>query len=101
MNAIYYLRPPFLDERRREELYQDQLLVCSPQKSTPAFVEFARKLVGEAFPLILRQLNDIFPWSLCADLLVKLKPNFIHHSQSNAIMRGILMRWVVILRGPI
>ncbi len=76
MNAIYYLPPPFLDERRREELYQGQLLVCSLQKSTPAFVEFARKLVGETFPLILRQLNDIFPWSWCARPSCEAKAKF-------------------------
>ena len=48
MNTVYY-DPPFSDERRREELYQGQLLVYSPRRSTLAFIEFARKLIKEAF----------------------------------------------------
>ena len=48
MDTVYY-DPPFSDERRREELYQGQLLVYSPRKSTLAFIEFARKLIKEAF----------------------------------------------------
>jgi hypothetical protein len=48
MNTIYY-DPPFSDERRREELYQGQLLVYSPRRSTLAFIEFARKLIKRGF----------------------------------------------------
>ena len=63
MNTVYY-DPPFSDERRREELYQGQLIVYSPRKSSIAFVDFARELIKEAFkPYDLRPLSFIFPLS--------------------------------------
>jgi hypothetical protein len=52
MDTVYY-DPPFSDERRREELYQGQLLVYSPRKSTLAFIEFSRKYdQGRLCPLL-------------------------------------------------
>jgi hypothetical protein len=89
MNTIYY-DPPFSDERRREELYQGQLLVYSPRRSTLAFIEFARKLIEEAFtPYDPETAQRHLSVEQYADLLGKLKPNFIHHSYSKAIMRDI------------
>jgi hypothetical protein len=89
MNTIYY-DPPFSDERRREELYQGQLLVYSPRRSTLAFIEFARKLIEEAFtPYDPETAQRHLSVEQYADLLGKLKPNFIHHSHSKAIMRDI------------
>ncbi|MEQ1679869.1 MAG: hypothetical protein ABL950_04595 [Nitrospira sp.] len=57
MDTVYY-DPPFSDERRREELYQGQLLVYSPRKSTLAFIESARKLIKDVFAPLLDQLED-------------------------------------------
>lgn len=89
MNTIYY-DPPFSDERRREELYQGQLLVYSPRKSTLAFIEFAKKLIQEAFaPYDPETAQRHLSVEQYADLLGKLKPNFIHHPESKAIMRDI------------
>jgi hypothetical protein len=43
----------FSDERRSEKLYQWQLFVYSPRKSTPAFIKFARKYDrGRLCPLL-------------------------------------------------
>ena len=89
MNTIYY-DPSFSDERRREELYQGQLLVYSPRRSTLAFIEFARKLIEEAFaPFDPESAQRHLSVEQYADLLGKLKPNFIHHSESKALMRDI------------
>lgn len=89
MNTIYY-DPPFSDERRREELYQGQLLVYSPRRSTLAFIEFAKKLIQEAFaPYDPETAQRHLPVEQYADLLGKLKPNFIHHPQSKMLMRDI------------
>jgi hypothetical protein len=89
MNTIYY-DPPFSDVRRREELYQGQLLVYSPRRSTLAFVEFARKLIVEAFaPYDPETAQRHLSVEQYAELLGKLKPNFIHHSGSKALMRDI------------
>ena len=89
MNTVYY-DPPFSDERRREELYQGQLLVYSPRRSTLSFIEFARKLIEEAFaPYDPETAQRYLSVEQYADRLGKLKPNFIHHSESKALMRGI------------
>lgn len=89
MNTIYY-DPPFSDARRREELYQGQLLVYSPRRSTLAFIEFARKLIMEAFaPYDPETAQRHLSVEQYAELLGKLKPNFIHHSGSKALMRDI------------
>lgn len=89
MNTVYY-DPSFSDERRREELYQGQLLVYSPRKSTLAFIEFARKLITETFaPYAPETAQRHLPVEQYADLLGTLKPNFIHHSESKALMRDI------------
>lgn len=89
MNTVYY-DPPFSDERRRDELYCGQLLVYSPRKSSLAFIEFARKLIREAFaPYDPETAQLHLSVEQYADILVKLKPNFIHHPESKALMRNI------------
>ncbi|MDH4370045.1 MAG: phytanoyl-CoA dioxygenase family protein [Nitrospira sp.] len=89
MTTIYY-DPPFSDQRRREELYQGQLLVYSPRKSTLEFIEFARRLIKEAFePYDPETAQLHLPVERYADILVKLKPTFIHHPESKALMHDI------------
>lgn len=91
MNAVYY-DPPFSDERRREELYRGQLLVYSPRKSTLAFIDFARNLIKEAFaPYDPETAQLHLSVEQYADILGKLKPNFIHHAESKALMRDIFV----------
>ena len=81
MNTVYY-DPPFSDERRREELYQGQLLVYSPRRSTLAFIEFARKLINEAFaPYDPETAQRHLSVEQYVDILGKRKPIFIHHSE--------------------
>ncbi|QPD03599.1 MAG: hypothetical protein Nkreftii_001373 [Candidatus Nitrospira kreftii] len=89
MNTIYY-DPPFSDERRREELYRGQLLVYSPRRSTLAFIQFAKQLITEAFePYDPETAQHHLSVEQYADILVKLKPNFIHHPESKTLMRDI------------
>ena len=49
MNTIFY-DSMVTDDHRRQALYDGQLFVYSPRKSTLAFIEFARKLIREALP---------------------------------------------------
>ena len=89
MNTVYY-DPPFSDEQRREELYHGQLIVYSPRRSSLAFIEFARKLIREAFaPYDPETAQLHVSVEQYADILGKLKPNFIHHPESKALMRSI------------
>jgi len=92
MNNTVYYDPQFSDDRRREELYQGQLIVYSPRRSTLAFIEFARKLIDEAFaPRNPETAQHELSVEQYADILIKLKPNFIHHEESKRLMRDIFV----------
>lgn len=92
MNNTVYYDPTCSDERRRELLYEGQLLVFSPRKSTLAFVEFARSLIEEAFaPLDPETAQYQMPVEQYADLLTKLKPGFIHHPESKRLMQDVFV----------
>src|SRR5262249_38053061 len=67
------------DERRRL-LYQGQLFVYAPKKSSLALCALARGLIEEAFapldPLTAQRELSVERY---AEILGKLKPSFIHH----------------------
>ena len=89
MNTIFY-DSMVTDDQRRQLLHDGQLFVYSPRKSTLAFIEFARKLIREAFaPHDPETAQHQLSVEQYADILVKLKPGFIHHPESKALMRNI------------
>ena len=89
MNTVYYDASVTDDERRRL-LYDGQLFVYSPRKSTLSFIEFARKLIREAFePHDPETAQHCMSVEQYADILVKLKPGFIHHPESKTLIRNI------------
>ena len=89
MNTVYYDASVTDDERRRL-LYDGQLFVYSPLKSTLSFIEFARKLIREAFePHDPETAQHSMSVEQYADILVKLKPGFIHHPESKTLIRNI------------
>jgi hypothetical protein len=90
MTAVYF-DPPFSDDVRRERLYAGDLLVYSPRRSTTAFCEFAREMIEAAFaPLDPRKAQYSLPVEACAQILGKLKPQFIHHPRSKQYLKEIL-----------
>jgi hypothetical protein len=90
MTAIYS-DASLADDARRERLYQGQLFVYSPCPSSRALCIFAREMIEEAFhPLDPREAQDSLPVEEYATILAKLKPAFIHHSQSKEFIQGIL-----------
>jgi len=89
MNTVYY-DAAVTDDQRRQALYEGQLFVYSPRRSTLAFIEFARKLIREAFgPHDPETAQHHLSVEQFAEILVRLKPGFIHHPESKAIMRDI------------
>lgn len=90
MNTVYF-DPSFADEERRQSLFDGQLVVLSPRKSTLAFCEFARGLIEEAFaPFEPETAQFHMPVEKYAEILQKLKPEFIHHPESKKHMRAVL-----------
>jgi hypothetical protein len=79
------------DDARREQLYRGQLFVYSPTPSSRALVEFARELIRQAFNgLDAETAQYQLPVERYAAILADLKPAFIHHPTSKALIQGIL-----------
>lgn len=89
-NTVYY-DSSLSDEARRQKLYEGQLFVYSPRKSTLAFIRHARKLIEEAFAPYDPELAQFhLPVDRYAEILGKLKPNFIHHPESKTHVKAVL-----------
>jgi len=90
MNTIY-LDPPHTDDQRRDELYQGQLFVYSPNTVSNQFCDFADKLIRDAFG---EADPEMAQWQMPVDLYVnvlrKLKPAFIHHPESKRFIQDML-----------
>jgi hypothetical protein len=91
MNDTIYLDPPFDDAERRRRLYEGQLIVCSPKPSALAFCAFARGLLEEAFaPLDPRTAQHHMDVARYAEILNRVKPEFIHHPESKRYVQSLL-----------
>lgn len=92
MNNTVYYDPPFSDEQRRLMLFEGQLLVYSPRKSALAFIQFARKLIREAFaPLDPETAQHNLSVEQYAEILLKLKPGFIHHPEAKRLIQDMFV----------
>jgi len=90
MNNTVYYDSRFSDDRRRELLFEGQLFVYSPCPSSLAFVKFARQLIEEAFaPLNPETAQYEMSVEQYADVLIKLKPEFIHHPESKRLIQKL------------
>jgi hypothetical protein len=91
MNHTVFYDADASDELRRQQLYDGQLFVYSTRPSILAFVNFAKSLIEEAFGgLDPRTAQKHMAVERYADLLGKLKPAFIHHSESKRHLMRIL-----------
>jgi hypothetical protein len=87
MNAIYF-DSRMTDEERRTRLYDGDVIVCPPCRSSVALCEFAAGMIRSAFG----DLNPVeaqyaLPVEEYAAILSKLKPSFIHHDESKRLIR--------------
>lgn len=91
MNNTVYYDAQMTDDERRAALFDGQLCVYSPTKSSLAFIEFVRKLIEETFgPHDPEKAQFDLPVEEYAGLLTKLKPTFIHHPASKAYLQTLL-----------
>jgi hypothetical protein len=90
MNNTVYYDASFSDEDRRRLLFEGQLFVFSPRKSTMEFIKFARTQIEKAFaPLDPQTAQYELAVEQYAAILTKLKPEFIHHVESKRLMQNI------------
>jgi hypothetical protein len=91
MNNTVYYDAQMTDDERRAALFDGQLFVYSPTKSSLAFIEFARKTIKEAFGLRDPEMAQFdMPVERYAEILTNLKPSFIHHPESKAHLQALL-----------
>ena|SRR5437867_1706766 len=90
MNSVF-IDLQVSDQIRRERLYQGELFVYLPIASSLEFCDFAREMIGEAFPGLDPQIAQrSLPVERFAEILAELKPKFIHHPKSKEYIRRIL-----------
>jgi hypothetical protein len=71
-------------------LFEGQLFVYAPRRSTLAFIKFARTLIEEAIaPLDPETVQYHLSVEQYAAILMKLEPGFIHHPESKRLIQGI------------
>ena len=89
MNAVYF-DSHMSDEERRSRLYEGDLFVFSPCRSSLALCAFAREMIQEEFgSLDPLKAQYSMPVAEYAAVLTRLKPKFIHHEKSKSLMQGM------------
>ena len=83
--------PAFSDDERREAVFGGAVLVHPPRPAALALCEFARGLLEEAFhPFDPEQAQWHLPVREYARIAADLKPAFIHHPESQRLVRELL-----------
>jgi hypothetical protein len=79
------------DDVRRQRLFEGQLFIYSPRSSSRAFIAFAQELIRKAFaPHDPETAQFHLPVEQYAEILGKLKPEFIHHPESKRHLQSLL-----------
>jgi Phytanoyl-CoA dioxygenase (PhyH) len=82
---------PIDDETRRQRLYRGELFVFSPRPSTLALIEFARKMIEDAFgskdPITAQYDISVEEY---VGVVAPLKPAFIHHPETMNLLRSVV-----------
>src|SRR5215813_13224597 len=90
MNTVYF-DPPIHDEVRRQRLYCGELFVFSARPSTLALIEFASKMIADAFgtkdPLTAQYEMPVEEY---VSVVAPLKPAFIHHPETMKLLRAVV-----------
>src|SRR5215831_4903214 len=91
MNTVFF-DSNVSENVRREQLYEGQLHVISPQPSSLELCKFARGLCEEAFaPYDPQTAQYHLPVERFAAILAELKPKFIHHPTSKQLIQKLLV----------
>jgi hypothetical protein len=78
--------------RRRSQIYRGDVMILPAGPATLALTEFARSLVEEAFaPLDPRLAHRKLETKEAVEILTRLKPHFIHHPRTRALMQQVLL----------
>jgi hypothetical protein len=86
-----YFDPTMTDDDRRSALYRGDIIILSPNDATRSLVALARSMLEEAFaPHDPRYVHKALLAEETADVLAKMKPQFIHHPRCKSIISDIM-----------
>ncbi|WP_198912707.1 hypothetical protein [Acetobacter musti] len=89
--TVIHLDSTISDDERRERLFAGDIFIYSPSAASTALVAHARSLIEDAFaPLDPEHAQFAMPVADYANLLGRLKPHFIHHPTSKALVSEII-----------
>jgi len=81
----------FSDDGRRFNAYQGAVYIDSPRSAAVELCRFARELIEDAFDgLDPETAQHVLPVERYVEILVELKPRFIHHPRSTELLRAML-----------
>jgi len=87
-----YFDSTLTEPERRGKLYHGSIFVFSPTPGTSELCAFGRELAEEAFyPLDPRTAHREMPVERFVAILSELKPKFIHHPRSKALLQKVLL----------
>ena len=90
MNSVFFDSPQSDDERRRA-VYDGQLFIVSPRRSSLELCRLGSELAKEAFgSLDPRRAQFSLPVEDYAAILAGLKPKFIHHPRCKELLPELL-----------
>ncbi len=91
MNNTIYYDSRMTDDERRAALFDGQLFVYSPTKESLAFIEFARQVIRRGFGDWDPETAQYhMPVEQYAEVLTRMKPEFIHHAESKTHLQALL-----------
>lgn len=86
-----YIDSRMRDDDRRRNIYDGSIFVHAPCASALKLCHLAQELIEDAFPSQNPlKVHDSLPAEKCAEVLGKLKPQFIHHPKAKEYLRGML-----------
>lgn len=78
----------------RSRIYDGDIVILRATAATKALVAHARVLIEEAFaPLDPRHAHDQLSVMECVEILSRLKPHFIHHADTQELLRRVLLEY--------
>jgi len=90
MNSLFF-DSTLTDDDRRKALYNGQIFVYSPNRSSRELCQLAHALTLEAFaPMDPKNAQHELPVEKYAAILQSLKPKFIHHPRAKEIIPVLL-----------
>ena len=92
MNNTVYVDANMTDDRRRDCLYDGQLLVYSPRETSLAFTGFASEMISEGFACADPTLAQFdMPVEEFVKIFAPMKPAFIHHPKTKRLIQEMLL----------